>query len=168
MGRPRLSRHARRPRNRWRDWIAFGALLGLSFLTKYFVLVLLVALLVAAIMVPAYRKVFVNIKLYAAGLLALLIVVPYLVAVGSAPGGAHLRLGVLSAQQQPRLQALINFIHPVLLVLLPIGIAAIWLYPARLDQDRRLRRERACPISSDRRGRLRDHRGRADPDRPRL
>ncbi len=112
----------------WRDWILFGAMLALSFLAKYFIAVLVVALLVAAMIVPHYRRVFGNIRLYAACLLAGLIVLPYLIAVIRHPE-AFAYGTAFFAQQQSRLQALYNFLHPVLLVLLPIGIAAIWLYP---------------------------------------
>jgi hypothetical protein len=60
--------------DRWRDWILFGALIGLSILAKYTVLLLLAVLVVALALMPAYRKVFLNPKLYVAGLCALPII----------------------------------------------------------------------------------------------
>ncbi len=117
--------------NRWRDWILFAALLALSFLTKYFVAILMVALLVAAVTVPHYRRVFGNIRLYLAGLLAVIFLLPYLIAATQNSGSVGFAT-TFFLHQQPRFQALYNFLHPILLVLLPVGIAAIWLYPRGL------------------------------------
>lgn len=57
--------------DRWRDWILCGALLGVTVLAKYTVLVLLAALALALLLIPEYRKVFRNPKLYVAGLVSL-------------------------------------------------------------------------------------------------
>ena len=60
--------------DRWRDWILCGVLLGVTVLAKYTVLVLLAALALALLLIPEYRKVFRNPKLYAAGLVSLPII----------------------------------------------------------------------------------------------
>jgi hypothetical protein len=57
--------------DRWRDWILCGVLIGLSVLAKYTVFVWLAVLAVALALIPDYRKVFLNPKLYVAGLCAL-------------------------------------------------------------------------------------------------
>jgi hypothetical protein len=57
--------------NRWRDWIAFGALAGLAVLAKYSSGILMAAMLCGAIYEPSLRKVFLNGRLYAAGVLVL-------------------------------------------------------------------------------------------------
>lgn len=117
----------------WLDWMLFAAALGLSFLAKYFVVVLVLALLVAATAVADYRRIFASIKFYAAGILALLIVLPYLVALTRHPEAIGYAKSFFSSDKT-RLTAFSNFIHPVVLTLLPIGIAAIWLYPRGLIQ----------------------------------
>ena len=60
--------------DRWRDWLLCGVLLGVTVLAKYTVLVLLAALALALLLIPEYRKVFRNPKLYAAGLVSLPII----------------------------------------------------------------------------------------------
>ena len=123
--------------DRWRGWILLGVLLALSFLAKYFVLVLAAALLAAAVAVPQYRRIFGNVRLYAAGLLAALIVLPYLVALNSLPD-AFRYSKIFFSQERTRLDALSNFLHPILLMVLPVGIAAIWLWPRgqiRIDRQ---------------------------------
>src|SRR5262249_50362516 len=60
--------------NRWRDWLLFGALAGLSVLAKYSSFVLLAAMLGGAICDPSLRKSFRNARLYAACGLALSVV----------------------------------------------------------------------------------------------
>jgi hypothetical protein len=57
--------------NRWRDWLAFGALAGLAMLAKYSSAVLMAAMLCGAIYESSLRKIFRNGRLYAAGVLAL-------------------------------------------------------------------------------------------------
>ena len=57
--------------NRWRDWLAFGALAGLAVLAKYSSAVLMTAMVCGAIYESSLRKVFRNGRLYAAGVLAL-------------------------------------------------------------------------------------------------
>jgi 4-amino-4-deoxy-L-arabinose transferase-like glycosyltransferase len=117
----------------WLDWTLFVATLGLSLLAKYFVvvLVLALALLVAAMAVPGYRRIFASIKFYVACILALLIVLPYLVALTRHPEAIGYVKSFFSSDKT-RLTAFSNFIYPVVLTLLPIGIAAIWLYPRGL------------------------------------
>jgi hypothetical protein len=57
--------------DRWRDWVLLGLLVGLTVLAKYTVLLLVAVLLVTLALMPAYRKTFLNPKLYVAGLCAL-------------------------------------------------------------------------------------------------
>ena len=56
--------------NRLQDWLACGALAGLAVLAKYSSAVLFLAMLVSAISVPAFRKIFSNPRLYIAAALA--------------------------------------------------------------------------------------------------
>jgi len=60
--------------DRWRDWILCGVFIGLSVLAKYTVFVWLAVLAVALALMPDYRNVFLNPKLYVAALCALPIV----------------------------------------------------------------------------------------------
>jgi 4-amino-4-deoxy-L-arabinose transferase-like glycosyltransferase len=117
--------------NRWRDWILLGVMLSLAFLTKYFVLLLVLALVVAAVLVPAYRRMFANARFYVAGLVALLIVLPYLIALTRHHEAFSYGMVVFS-EHASRLKALYNLVHPVVVTILPIGIVAIWLYPRGL------------------------------------
>lgn len=57
--------------NRWRDWLAFGALSGLAVLAKYSSAVLLAAMFFSAISLSGVRQIFRNGRLYVAGALAL-------------------------------------------------------------------------------------------------
>jgi hypothetical protein len=52
--------------NRWCDWILCGALFGLAFLTKYYAVVMLSALLAAAYCEPNYRRIFLNDRFHTA------------------------------------------------------------------------------------------------------
>lgn len=60
--------------DRRRDWILCGVFVGLSVLAKYTVFVWLAVLAVALVLVPDYRKVFLNPRLYVTGLCALPII----------------------------------------------------------------------------------------------
>ena len=117
--------------NRWRDWILLGVMLSLAFLTKYFVLLLVLALLAAALVIPAYRRMFANVRFYVAGLVALLIVLPYLIALTKHHEAFSYGTVVFSAHAS-RLKALYKLVHPVVVTILPIGIVAVWLYPRGL------------------------------------
>ena len=55
--------------DRWRDWILCGVLIGVGVLAKYTVFVWLAVLFVAVLLIPDYRKVFLNPKLYVAAAL---------------------------------------------------------------------------------------------------
>jgi hypothetical protein len=74
--------HAMRAANddRWRDWLLLALFLALATLAKDFAVVLAIALLVAAASVPRYRRVFANHRLYAAALVGLVPLLPYLLA----------------------------------------------------------------------------------------
>jgi hypothetical protein len=65
--------------NRWRDWIACGVLIGFAIIAKYTVLVFIAAILVALVLVPSYRGVFSNPRLYIAGLVSLPVVALHVV-----------------------------------------------------------------------------------------
>jgi hypothetical protein len=60
--------------NRWRDWLLAGFLVSLGFLAKYYSAVILVTLLATALWLPAYRGIFVNVRFYIAGVLAVAII----------------------------------------------------------------------------------------------
>jgi 4-amino-4-deoxy-L-arabinose transferase-like glycosyltransferase len=60
--------------NRWRDWLMAGLLFGIACLSKYYSVIMLAALLLAASSVPTYRRIFRNIRLYATALLSTLLI----------------------------------------------------------------------------------------------
>jgi hypothetical protein len=122
--------------DRWRDWIVVAVLLALAFLTKYFVVVLMASLLIAAAAVPAYRRLFANVKLYLTGVLALLLVLPYLIALRMHPEALGYGEAFFSGEY-PRLAAIWNFAHPALFTAGAIGIAALLLYRTGLIHIRR-------------------------------
>ena len=60
--------------DRWRDWLLCGVFVGVAVIAKYSVILLVAALLAAVSLVPAYRRIFLNPKLYAAGLISVPII----------------------------------------------------------------------------------------------
>jgi hypothetical protein len=94
--------------NRWRDWLLCGVLIGTACLAKYFTVVLVAILLLAALAEPSYRRIFGNIRLYISGLaavsIALIHVIPELI------HGDTLRYGA-------------SFFHPSEL---SVRVGAIW------------------------------------------
>lgn len=110
--------------DRWRDWIGFGAFWGLALLTKYFALVLVASLLIAAAAVPAYRKVFTNLRLYASGLIALAVITPHLIALRQYP--EMFSFVATQFEREPtRLRGLGDFAGPALLIASPVALLAL-------------------------------------------
>jgi len=64
----------------WRHWIALALAFALAFYTKYTVGLFVAALGVATLWVPAYRRVWREPRLYAAGLLGAALIAPHLIA----------------------------------------------------------------------------------------
>lgn len=64
--------------NRWRDWLLFGALVGLNLLNKYVSAMLLAALGIFVISDRNIIKLIKNIKIYGAILVAILFVAPHI------------------------------------------------------------------------------------------
>lgn len=56
--------------DRWRDWLAAGALVGVAFLAKYSSVIFLAVFLAAALTQPATRRIFSNPRFYAAAVFA--------------------------------------------------------------------------------------------------
>lgn len=113
--------------DRWRDWLALGAVIGLSMLAKYFAVVLIVSLLVAALATPEYRRVFIAGKFYVAVLLAAAIALPTIAAElrgrdAITYGGHFFDFG---ASITSRLDAFVAFASPFALMWLPLIIIAV-------------------------------------------
>ncbi len=65
--------------NRWRDWLLTSAFIVLSFLAKYYSAIILAMLMATALWLPAYRGMFMNVRFYVAGLLAVAVILVDLV-----------------------------------------------------------------------------------------
>jgi hypothetical protein len=74
--------------NRWRDWLACGAFAGLAVLAKYSSVVLMAAMLGAAMFEPSLRTIFLNSRLYVAGIFALSITTAHFLPELSRPDAA--------------------------------------------------------------------------------
>ncbi len=55
-------------KDHWRDWVLLGVFMGLALLAKYFSLLIIAGLLVAALWHVEFRKTFLNPKFYVAGI----------------------------------------------------------------------------------------------------
>lgn len=65
-------------RGLWRDWLVFGAVVGISFYAKYAILLLLTPFAIAILLKQEWRKYLFTPKPYAAILMALLILSPHI------------------------------------------------------------------------------------------
>ncbi len=115
--------------DRWRDWLLLGVMLGLSMLAKYFTVILIAALAAAAVSLREFRPVFVNRKLYVAGVLGVAIVMPHAVAELRSRftldhGLAYLHFQYFQSSLIERLHSLWNLFAPIGLLLLPLAIVA--------------------------------------------
>ena len=63
--------------NRWRDWLLAGILFGVACLTKFYSVIMLAALLLAAFSEPFYRKIFRNGRCYVAMLVSIPLIALY-------------------------------------------------------------------------------------------
>ena len=66
--------------NRWRHWIGLGVWAALGIYTKYAIAILFVALTIASLFVPEYRRQWRNPRFYLAIILGLILVSPHLLA----------------------------------------------------------------------------------------
>jgi 4-amino-4-deoxy-L-arabinose transferase-like glycosyltransferase len=81
--------------NKWRDWILLGVWVAAGIYTKYSIAILLGALVAATLLVPLYRQVWRNPRLYVAMVIAAAIVAPHawaLISDASAIGNAEQRV----------------------------------------------------------------------------
>jgi hypothetical protein len=115
--------------DRWRDWILCGVLLGLSLLAKYFAAAMVVVFVLAGLYEPAYRRIFRNVRLYAAGLIAVAIALVH--AIPEVLHGDAVERGLATfmprASLSERLWSLWHLFRSYFLYGLPalIGLAAI-------------------------------------------
>jgi hypothetical protein len=141
--------HAMRAANedRWRDWLLLALFLALATLAKDFAVVLAISLLVGAASVPAYRGVFGNHRLYAAALVGIVILLPYLMARFGQAGSLQYSAQPFDLLAPPgtRLKALGELLLPTTGFVLPVAAISPWpvmrgwvrLDRAPLDPNRR-------------------------------
>jgi len=116
-------------RDRWRDWFALGCFASLSLLTKYFSVVLIVALLCAGARVLAGRL-FANPRLYVAALVCAGIFAVHAIAVLAHPdslqyGMLHFHpIGVFFPRLVPLLYLVVSILIYGFPFLFAVGIAA--------------------------------------------
>jgi 4-amino-4-deoxy-L-arabinose transferase-like glycosyltransferase len=101
-------------------WIAFAIASAAAFYTKYTVVFLWASIAIASIMVPAYRDIWRNWRLYLAGAILVLLALPHVLAAPGSGAIDHAGLGLSNASIAYRAAALSQ---------IPIGVVA-YLAPA--------------------------------------
>jgi hypothetical protein len=113
-------------RGLWRDWLLFGAVVGVSFYAKYAILLLLTPFAIAMLIKPEWRKYLFTPKPYAVVLLALLILSPHIKAMVDISEVARGPLTTGAQNLSQRLQFtvlwLLNF---ALLIIIPLVILRV-------------------------------------------
>jgi 4-amino-4-deoxy-L-arabinose transferase-like glycosyltransferase len=105
-------------RGTWRDWLLFGAVVGISFYAKYAIVLLLAPFALAMLFVPTWRKHLFTLKPYVAVIVAAIVVIPHLIALLKVTSVSPLREGAQNFLQHFTLAG--GWLFNVALLVIPL------------------------------------------------